>query len=339
MNNNTRIKYLDTLKLLAIFIVFVTHFINRFNDDYFSLWHTAPTSWLLNGVSGKLGVAIFAVILGYFAYRSKENNITKYVIKRYIYFFLCALFINSIYAALGNLGAFDDTYTAKEVVAVSLTLGDGIFSTFWCIRPFFVASLLSKLNSKAEAGLFIVAIEMHIMFLLTGDVWISICLMGNLVAIAMLNRKILSIFSCVSVRWTAYIAVFFLIKRPESLLTYVIDGICASLLILVLSESRYIRKILEWKPLSAQGKNTMAMYLIHVVVYRLVGMTAGLDSDSSALLFVIILIVSWLLVVVLSFPLTNLLDAMTNLCMNLIMAFQKTDDKLPDDEIGLNKEE
>lgn len=315
MNNKTRIRYLDTLKLLAIFIVFATHFINRFNEEYFRLWHKAPTTWVLNGVTGKLGVAIFAVILGYFAYRSKESNVTKYVIKRYIYFLLCALFINSIYAALGSAGIFDDTYTLKEVLTVSFTLGAGIFRTFWCIRPFFIASILSKLNGKAGAGPFAVLVEMLIMFRIMGDVWVSICLMGNLVAIAMSNEKFMSVFRHIWIRWPVYLAVLFLIKRPESWQTYLIDGICASLMILALSESRYIRKVLDWEPLAAQGKNTMAMYLVHVVVYRLVGSAAGLGSDSSAAMFIIIMIVSWALVVVLSFPLTRLLDALTKLCM------------------------
>ena len=315
MNNKTRIRYLDTLKLLAIFIVFATHFINRFNEDYFQLWHKAPASWVLNGVTGKLGVAIFAVILGYFAYRSKEPDVTKYVIKRYIYFFLCGLFINSIYAAFGSAGIFDDIYSVKEVLTVSLTLGAGIFRTFWCIRPFFIASILSKLNGKAGAGPFTVLVEMLIMFQIMGDVWVSICLMGNLVAIAMSNEKFMSIFRHVWVRWPVYLAVFFLIKRPESWQTYLIDGICASLMILALSESRWLRKVLDWEPLAVQGKNTMAMYLVHVVVYRLAGAAAGLGSDSSAVLFVIIMIVSWALVVALSFPLTKLLDVLTKLCM------------------------
>ena len=315
MNNKTRIRYLDTLKLLAIFVVFATHFINRFNEDYFQLWHQAPTSWVLNGVTGKLGVAIFAVILGYFAYKSKEPNVTKYVIKRYIYFLLCALFINSIYSALGNAGVFDDTHSVREVITVSLTLGAGIFRTFWCIRPFFIASILSKLNGKAKAGPFTVLVEMLIMFQIMDDVWVSICLMGNLVAIAMSSEKFMSVFRHVWVRWPVYLAVFFLIKRPESWQTYLIDGICASLAILALSESRYIRKVLDWEPLAAQGKNTMAMYLVHVVVYRLAGAAAGLGSDSPAVMFIVIMIVSWALIAALSFPLTRLLDALTKLCM------------------------
>lgn len=81
-----RIGYIDTMKLFAIFIVFVTHFINRFDDSYFELWHQGPTSWILNGVTGKFGVAVFSVALGYFAFRSREQNISRYVIKRYIYF-------------------------------------------------------------------------------------------------------------------------------------------------------------------------------------------------------------------------------------------------------------
>ena len=55
--------------------------------------------------------------------------------------------------------------------------------------------------------------------------------------------------------------------------------------------------------------------MIHVVVYRLVGMAAGLDENSSVLLFVAIMIISWALIVALSYPLTKLLDEATRLCM------------------------
>ena len=315
MKKNERIRYIDTLKLLAIFVVFATHFINRFNDSYFELWHKAPTSWMLNGVTGKLGVAVFAVILGYFAYKSREQNVAKYILKRYIYFVLCAFFINIIYMAFGELGLFDDRFTVKEVIFNSLTLGAGIFRTFWCIRPFFIASLISKLNGKAQAGPLVIAVEMLIIFQLTGDVWVPICLMGNMAAVLMSSDRFMSLFKYIWVRCAVYLAVFFLVKRPESNTAYVIDGICAVLLILTLKESHHIRKVLNWEPLASQGKNTMAMYLIHVVIYRLAGMAAGLNENSPALMFVAIMIASWAIIVALSYPLTRLLDKATNLCM------------------------
>lgn len=318
MKKNERIRYIDTMKLLAIFVVFATHFINRFNDSYFELWHKAPTSWVLNGVTGKLGVAVFAVILGYFAYKSREKNVAKYIIKRYIYFVLCAFFINIIYMAFGELGLFDDRFTVKEVIFNSLTLGAGIFRTFWCIRPFFIASLISKLNGKAQSGPFVIAVEMLIIFQLTGDVWVPICLMGNMAAVLMSSDRFMSLFRYIWVRCAVYLAVFFLIKRPESNTTYVVDGICAVLMILALKESRHIRKVLDWEPLASQGKNTMAMYLIHVVIYRLAGMATGLNESSPALLFVAIMIASWAIIVALSYPLTKLLDKTTNLCMKPI---------------------
>ena len=315
MGKSERIRYLDTLKLLAIFVVFATHFIDRFHSSYVYLWQEAPTAWILNGVTGKTGVAVFAVILGYFAYKSKEPDVTKYVIRRYIYFFLCALFINSVFAVLGELKLFEYTFTVKEILVMSLTLGNGIFKTLWCLRPFLAASILSKLNGKAGAGIITIAFEMIILIVLTEDVWTSVCLTGNMVAVAMTNEKFMSVFRHTWARAAVYIAVFFLIKRREDPKTYIIDGICVAMLILALSESRHVRKILDWEPLSVQGKNTMAMYLIHVVVYRLAGLATGLDEQSPLFLFIAVMAVSWAIIVALSFPLTRLLDSATRLCM------------------------
>ena len=333
MRKNERIRYLDILKLLAIFVVFATHFVDRFNDSYVSLWHDAPTAWLLNGVNGKTGVAVFAVILGYFAYRSKEQNITKYTLKRYMYFLLCALFINSIYAIFGSLGIFDDSYTAKEVILTSLTLGAEIFRTFWCIRPFFIASVISRLNGKAGAGVLVILLDMLILYQLTGDVWVAICLMGNLAAVLMQREKIMGIFRHIWIRWPVYAAAFFLVKRPESDIKYVIDGACAMVLILAFSESRIIRKVLDWEPLASQGKNTMAMYLIHVVVYRLAGMAAGLNESSSPFMFAAVMAISWIVIVALSYPLTKMLDAATKLCMKPAEKLLQISEKLFEQQV------
>lgn len=304
------------MKLFAIFIVFVTHFINRFDDSYFELWHQGPTSWILNGVTGKFGVAVFSVALGYFAFRSREQNISRYVIKRYIYFVICALFINTLYAVFGSAGVFEDTFTAREVIVTSLVLGSKIFRTFWCIMPFFAASVLSRLNGKANAGVLAVTAEMLIMIKLSGDVWISICLLGNLVSLAMDNDRIRRLMGHRLVRLLIYALIFILIKRPESRQAYCIDGICAAAAMLALSESVYIRKLLEWKPVSSLGRLTMAMYLVHVIIYRIAGGAMfGLTENMSAPYFFFTMLICWLLVVLISFPVDRLLSMLTKLLM------------------------
>lgn len=50
---------LDSIKFLAIFLVYTTHFIADFNPDIFSLWTTYPTKIVLGGGVGEIGCSLF----------------------------------------------------------------------------------------------------------------------------------------------------------------------------------------------------------------------------------------------------------------------------------------
>ena len=88
-----RNKNVDTLKFLAVFIVFFTHYINRFGDQYRYVFYKLPSSILLYGVSGKMGVVILGVIMGWLAYGSKRD-ISEAIVHRYCFFFVSVLLIN-----------------------------------------------------------------------------------------------------------------------------------------------------------------------------------------------------------------------------------------------------
>lgn len=61
-----RIRTYDSMKFYAMFIVYSTHFIAYFHPQYFELWNTFPSSIILNGLTGKFGVAIFSVFIRLF---------------------------------------------------------------------------------------------------------------------------------------------------------------------------------------------------------------------------------------------------------------------------------
>ncbi len=92
--------HIDSLKCFAIFIIFLTHFVTHFNSPYTRFWFTMPTSLFMRGLTGKFGVAILGVCLGYFAYNSKARNASIYLIRRYFYFLISGLFVNTLIAVL-----------------------------------------------------------------------------------------------------------------------------------------------------------------------------------------------------------------------------------------------
>ena len=321
-----RTAYFDGLKLLALFVIFATHFINRFHSEYFFLWEQPPTSWLIAGIDGKLGVAVFSVILGYFAYKSSETSIARYSVKRYLYFFVCGMFINLIYGILGWTGVFEEAYTLKQIVRAGVLLSDDIYHGFWCIRPFLAASVLSRINGKAKAGVPGLLIELAI-FMIWGQIWTAVCIMGNVAAELMDEPHVRKTLSHRWVRILIYIAAINVIKGPESNIRYMIYGVVSMVMIITLKDSTIVRKGLEWKPVSGPGRNSMAIYLIHGVLYRIIGgLILGNAGGGTAylLLFITALVLSWAVIIAASYPLTRMLDSAGEIAYRTcLMAYRK----------------
>lgn len=312
----TRTRYFDTIKLLAIFVVFITHFVASFNEDYFCYWKEPPTSYLLWGVSGKFGVVIFSVILGYFAYRSSEKSIAKYTIKRYVYFVICGLFINSVYLICARTGYIDANISIRHLIKTSLLLGSDIYPTFWCIQPFMLASFISKVNGRFLAdkrwGIIVIAAEIAAL-IKTGHLWAGICLMGNLVYILENDKYVLRLISHRIVRIAVYLIFFFAIKRSSSDLTYIIDGAVCSMVLIALKNSTMLTGLLNNEAMASAGRNTMAIYLIHNILYEAIG-GAMISEAHFAPTFLAALVVSWAVIVLVSYPVTKLLDSVNRFC-------------------------
>lgn len=306
-----RIRYFDSLRLISFFIVYATHFIVYFNSPYASLWTTPPTSYILYGVSGKLGVAIFAVLLGYFAYLSKDTDFTHYALKRYSFFVLSGLVINTAYMIVGYCVPGYQQFTFQQVLNTSLSLEDTIFATFWCIPAFFRASLISYANGKAKASSVIIVLEIVILCKL-GLIWESICLMGNLVARYKLNPHP-DILKYRVVRIMCWVALFFAIKRPESTTTYLIYGISCTIMLILIMRGNIVQTILNNKFMALLGKQAMAIYIIHPLTYMLIGpllfeLFGFLPYGWS---FLISLIVCFAIIVLISFPIMWIINTLT----------------------------
>lgn len=292
-----RKKYLDTIKFGAILVICVTHFIEMFYPDHFSLWSEMPASLLLYGVSGKLGVAVLGVIMCFISMQSKEENPIRFFLKRYTYFFAAGLLINSICIATG-IG--DTAFNLRYLLAVSFSLGDQIFPTFWCMRSFLVASCISYINGRYGAKIWVVVTEIVILIMGVWD-WTAICLMGSLVFLLLKKEKVKGIVSNIYVKTVLCFFVFFAIKRTESQMTYYMDGIAASVFLMVTECSSLLKRILSApKALSYLGKTTMAMFLLHPVLFFYVGnalFSTKYFYPSLGVSFVLVLCISFIVLI------------------------------------------
>lgn len=60
-----RVRWIESLRAFALLMVVIPHFIAGFCPEVFNVWETH--SLFLKGISGKHGVAIFCVLLGFFS--------------------------------------------------------------------------------------------------------------------------------------------------------------------------------------------------------------------------------------------------------------------------------
>ena len=324
---NARKRWIDTLKLFAIFWVFFTHFISSFHADYFSLWSAAPTSFFLKGITGKLGVSFLGICSGYFAYHSKETNASIYIVRRYLYFFICCLFINLVTTTISPIGLSalpinsSTVWTAiSDTVVISAKFGNELNAVLWFILPFFLSCVISYINGKSNVKALGIIFEI-IGFILIKQIWIAVCLIGSLVASIEDVKTIKRFFGNKFIKIIVLIGIFFAINRSESDVTYFIDGICSALLFLVIMNSCLAQKALNSRFLSSQGKNVMAILLIHVKVYGFLGrwlFNLFGNSCPYVVSFIAVAVICWATIVLLSYPINFMLNYFLKVLTKLI---------------------
>ena len=325
-NGKPRQLYIDTLKLFAIFHIFLKHFVSRFHKEYSHYWHIPPMSWIFEGITGKCCVAFLGVCLGYFAYKCTEKRPTVYIVRRYCFFFICGLLINTIRVVLNSAGLLNLSveingfWDALRIISVeSLCLGRKLFVTFWCMLPFFVSSVLSYINGRANVKA--VGLIVQIAFcMILNQVWIAVCMIGAVVAALEKEEKVGKLFGLWYIRVLVFVACFFAVKRSETDITYLIDGICSGLIMLIFLFWPKLQRVFSIPFFASQGKNLIAIYLIHTTVYNTVGkwLFEVIAFPRYCFTFITVMACCWIIIVLLSYPLTYLINKLVYWITRLI---------------------
>ncbi len=222
--------------------------------------------------------------------------------RRYFYFVVCGFAINLVFViGKGNL--------SLKVVSESLLLGSGIFPTYWCIQSFFIGSVVSYFNSFYKIQDAFIILEI-ILFYSSGKTWIAICLLGNLAALFYIDDRFENILKRKSVKIFLLLLIFLLIKRSESELTYLIDGMCSLIFLLVVKKSDFLKRIFGIRIFASQGKNVMAIYLFHTCFFIKGGKLLFniLSFLPYKIQFLLILILCWCALILFSYPINWILN-------------------------------
>ncbi len=316
-----RVPYFDTLRFLSCILVYSTHFIAHFDSGLFRYMRTFPTSLVLRGMSGKLGVAMFAVILGWFAGQAgqKGKRTLPYIVSRYLYFFASGLVINLLYCLVGNLGLMKAETSLIQVLVSSLTIGSEIFDTFWCMRPFFIGSILCFLNTRYRLHPILVLAEIAALIWF-GQTWIAICLFGEAALLLDEQDWAKRWLDNRWVRLALLLIAFILIKRSESVVTYLIDGACSAAVVLAVGHSRMLQNVLDWRRLTPVTQRYMGVFLIHCLTYNLLGAILYdlVDVLPHAVQFFSVWGICLVVIVLLSFPMNAVVKRISDVLFGLI---------------------
>lgn len=267
-----RVEWIEAIRAFAMLMVVVPHFIASFCPEVFSVWQSY--SLLLKGISGKHGVAIFCVLLGYFSSKRSSKNFPTYIAQRYFQFavnigvvLVAFVMVKSFLMKMSFVGFVKNTIFAGFEAVV---FGSSLNPTLWCVRDMFFGSLFCfvlgnycKRKNKWMELFFIIVLSVFLYFI---DVWIAICVFGAglRVALEIEYTKKLKLLLCV----IFVVVIPFLYRHPESQLTYAMQGIscCLFMYICMCIQSEFVKKRLRFCWISFIGNISFYMFLWHTPI-------------------------------------------------------------------------
>ena len=256
-----RIKCFDTLKFFAILLICTSHFIADYGQTF-----NVKMPAIYGLINGKFGVALFFVLSGYLTYtRQKNESIYIYIIKRYIYFFICAFIINNLFY-LFNINDSQYTMNYGYVIGQTFLLGDGIFPTFWFVRDLFIGNILCFIFGKYQIKTERVVLALIFYFLNTPFICISI--IGTYIQdFSCIFQKFSNNIKRIIYLCTMLLLIFILLCFDESQFMYVLYGMF-SLVIASFVYSNKDSKLLNNRFLLYFGQKTMSIMLIHTLLIK-----------------------------------------------------------------------
>jgi peptidoglycan/LPS O-acetylase OafA/YrhL len=287
-----RIKWIESLKLLAALLVFTTHFLAEFKSELLTFWEEGE---LLYGISGKLAVSFFFLMSGFFAMKVKRDDAWKYITKRYLRLVLPVLLIETTVFVLVccfkaiRIEAWLPTNMTKQYISFYdigyemflkdvFLLDSNVVVTYWCnsmllLGPIIVMLLHGLYDSiKAEGRN---SLSLIIAFLIpafiaakTGNIWYTICLMGAVLYLIIQKKSLF--FQWIWVKASLFILVFLCIRTPETEAGYFWKGMASSCLFLIVFYGKWIKRVLNKRFFHIFSQYSFEIYLLHTPVNLLI---------------------------------------------------------------------
>ena len=296
-----RENWIDSCRFFAIFVIMATHFLATFRPEALALWETTPSSLLLGGLTGKMSVAFFFVVLGYFASAPRAFDaraFAVYTLRRYgqFAFFVFAVTLCYIVGCYGVTWLFHlaegevlrvisdgPRYNLIYLLRDAFLFENNYNDTLWCMRQLFLASLVcrllgylpERLNAAARLG---IAAAVILCAVLLGSrwVWLGTAALGYVLRLLLDSVKDRPRLRSPAALWLLFLAAAAFIKAPVSeetqpLLLYSLQSVGAFLLLFVLFHAIFAQSLLAARPFPWLGRISMGLFVAHTPVNELLG--------------------------------------------------------------------
>ena len=315
-----RVKWVDSVRFLAIFLIMTTHYLAAFFPSALSLWEPGPFFWLFGGITGKLSVAVFCVLLGYYAGRPKPFSFSGfglYAVRRYFQlaffaFLATLLFLLGGYAVTWLFHTPDEAvfrilsdgprYNLIYLLRDAFLLEDHYIDTLWCMRDLMLASVVCRLfgylpehiRPGVRAVLACVLIALLLAVNAAFFIWACVGLMGCLVRLAVDAARTRPQLTAPVPRFFLFAVSLVLLKIPlsEGPLLYFLEGIIGFLWVFLIFCTDGAQRLLSRPPLPQLGKLSLGLFVIHTPVYSLLASSlipllqrSLTDAQTAALFF------------------------------------------------------
>jgi peptidoglycan/LPS O-acetylase OafA/YrhL len=265
----------------CIWIVFTHLWWGGFEHSGLILETNKYISFIIYGITGKFAVAMFSVLLGYFAVSTgAKGNKTfgEHCINRYSQFSVNLLAVNIlaviIMLAMGSPIVWNNLF--QTLVKDSFLYETSIVPTYWCMKDFFFASILcfaqgvliNKKYKNTEQALLFTGLFITVLYLI-GKVWIANCFMGVALYLLQNSKKLKFLKNPVFLVASVPLIIYFY-RRPESVQTYFYNGMASALIVFICFNSKFLIKILSFKYTAKLGAISFYLYLIHPLVQKVI---------------------------------------------------------------------
>ena len=228
----------------------------------------------LKGIRGKHGVAIFCVLVGYFASAKRNIGLAAYAVKRYLQFAINILIVLVTFSIVhASVLGLEFTEMGKDVLVAfkeSVIFRDGINPTLRCVRDLFFGSLVCfvlgnccNLDDNWKKLAFVLAIAVFEYFT---DVWISICILGAALRVfqgIVLPQKVKPVLCVLFV-----VAIPLLYRHEESTKIFLMQGLSCGLFMYV-NQSSFGKHLPRFRLLPFLGNISFYMILWHTPINRI----------------------------------------------------------------------